>query len=586
METHAYPGRGLSLSQLVFALNEELKRVEYSPLYVAKAHFGLIEELHVLNYRCSFTLEAVSQLDRDASIALATIREWKNSFAHVNRIPTDILSLIPTHLSSQKDRFYAASVCRHWRGVLIKRGALWSQLFLKRGEDYVSTLLARAKGSALEVIAHRDAPAVTIELISPRAQQIRHLEFIRNRWQDITTFSEFNSGQLPLLRTLKIIFPDALNPDGQPNVATPPSFPFFRGSTDLKQFVFCFSKLSLLSHFVFPNLTTLELSSYPTEESNASYLLDFLQVSPTLQTVQLRICAKIVLTNVSQGTVVILPNVETFSLHVTDDPMTDVYDIAAHISCPCARYTSLTHEIDDNMMSANLEVFPNPVSWSTIIRQYTATPVEEVTLEIKHEYEDIKCFLTFRSSETTAVKLGFQVTESGLGEDQLNMPHAEMGWEIFSKALKAIQYHPLLPYIKRLHIEYKASVSNAYKMLRMAEEVRDLFNSLKPLDELTIRGCDLHIFLAAFLDGPGLDELEQPVVFPQIKDLTILHPEMEGDDMECMDAIVELAKLQHALAIPFERVTVRMWSFPEGMVEELKRWVGAVDCCEEWYEEE
>ena len=29
MAIHAYPGQGLSLSQLVFALNEELKRVAY-----------------------------------------------------------------------------------------------------------------------------------------------------------------------------------------------------------------------------------------------------------------------------------------------------------------------------------------------------------------------------------------------------------------------------------------------------------------------------------------------------------------------------------------------------------------------------
>ena len=36
MDTHTHPGGGLSLSQLVFALNRELKRVAYSPLYVAK----------------------------------------------------------------------------------------------------------------------------------------------------------------------------------------------------------------------------------------------------------------------------------------------------------------------------------------------------------------------------------------------------------------------------------------------------------------------------------------------------------------------------------------------------------------------
>ena len=32
MDAHTYPGKGLSLPQLVFALNEELKRVAYSPL--------------------------------------------------------------------------------------------------------------------------------------------------------------------------------------------------------------------------------------------------------------------------------------------------------------------------------------------------------------------------------------------------------------------------------------------------------------------------------------------------------------------------------------------------------------------------
>ena len=36
MDTDAYPGRDLSLLQLVFALNKELGRVAYSPLCVAK----------------------------------------------------------------------------------------------------------------------------------------------------------------------------------------------------------------------------------------------------------------------------------------------------------------------------------------------------------------------------------------------------------------------------------------------------------------------------------------------------------------------------------------------------------------------
>jgi len=38
MDTRTYPGRGLSLSQLVFSLNEELKHAAYSLLCVAKDH--------------------------------------------------------------------------------------------------------------------------------------------------------------------------------------------------------------------------------------------------------------------------------------------------------------------------------------------------------------------------------------------------------------------------------------------------------------------------------------------------------------------------------------------------------------------
>ncbi|KAF9783462.1 hypothetical protein BJ322DRAFT_1110348 [Thelephora terrestris] len=352
MDTHTvYPGRGLSLSHLVFALNEELKRVTHSP---------------------SFTLEAVSQLEQGASAALASIREWKNSFRRVNRIPTDILSLIPTHLPAQKDRFRAASVCRHWRGTLLKHGALWSQLFLVRGEDYVSTLLKRAKGSALDIITNCDAPAGTTPMISPRAHQIRYLEFRGNNWQDIIAFSEFNSGQLPLLCTLKILWLKSSHPRDQSNVASPSSSPYFRGSINLEQLVLSSYELSSLSHFVFPNLTMFKLSSWSRERCSTLLLLSFLNASPMLQTVEVSISHQIDLRDVPQETVVVLPNVKTFSLY-SDGHMADVYAIAAHISCPRATSTSLAHGETSDMMNAHLRIFPTPFLWNAIITRGTKT---------------------------------------------------------------------------------------------------------------------------------------------------------------------------------------------------------------------
>ena len=529
-----------------------------------------------------FALEAVSQLDRDASVALATIREWRNSFARVNRIPMDILTLIPTHLPTQKDRFHAASVCRHWRGALLKHGALWSQLFLRKGEECVSTLLKRAKGSPLDIVTYYDIPDGTMTLISPRAQQIRCLEFIGNHWKDVIIFSELNSGQLPLLRTLKIIYPTFFDSHGLPNVVTSPSLLTFRGSINLEHFVFRSQRLSYLSHFIFPNLTTFELSSHPGEEFSASYLIDFLKASTTLQTVEVNLSARVVLRGVPQEMVATLPNVGSFFLLVYGGPTTHISDIAAHISCPCVRYTSLINAIDDTGMSPNLKIFPTPVLWDTIVHQHTTNPTEEVILEINHPVDQyIESFLSFRSSNTTTVRLGFNVSETGVDEAELNMRRAEMGWEIFSQALTTIRNHPLLSRVKRLQFEYRAATPDTYEMLPM--EVRELFGLLEPLDALTIRGCDLHVFLSDFLDDPVLDDLEGPIVFPQIKELTILHPVMEEDEMECMNAIVGFAESQHALGRPFERVTVRMWCLPADMAEELGRWVDAVDCREEWY---
>ena len=401
-----------------------------------------------------------------------------------------------------------------------------------------------------------------------------------NRWQDIMTFSEFNSGRLSLLRTLKIYSPTIFDSQPQPHVATPP-LPIFRDSINLDQFIFHFLDIPLLRHFVFPNLTKFELSTGPEGNFSASYLLDFLKDSPLLQTVKINIFGTLVLRNIPEEMVVVLPNAETFSLHTVSGRTTQVYDIASHISCPRARYTSLTRKVHDDEMDVNLAVFPTPVSWNRIIHQYTASPIEVVKLEINDPInEDIECSLTFRSSDATTVRLGFDVDATDEDGGEFRMPRAEMGWEIFSQALTSIRDHPLLPHVKRLHIKYEDIVPDNYET-RMAHKVRELFNSLEPLDELTIRGCDLRIFLRHFLRGSWFNGLETPLVFLQAKELTILNPSMGDNAVGCASAILELAKLQHALAMPFERVTVSVGWLPIWMKEELERWVGVVDFSEE-----
>ena len=440
-------------------------------------------------------------------------------------------------------------------------------------------LLERAKGSALDVTICRDPPPGTISFLSPYFRQIRHLELLYSYWMDIITYSEMSSGPLPLLRTLTVTSLEFVSPD----LVAPPALPFFEGAINLKQFIFNSKGLYPLSRFVFPNLTTFELSTRQHGwTSDASDLFDFLKASPKLRTVEMMIDGSVTLGSVPQETVTVLPNVETFSLSVGYE--SDVYEVAARISCPCAKYTSLNLDLPDYHITPGLEIFPTPASWIMITRQYARSLVEEVALEIKQPPEGgIACLLTFRSSDAATVRLASRVYETG--EDDVYRPMGEMAWELFSRACSTIQNHPSLSHIKRLHIKHRTAVPHPDEAIPMSNEVGELFDSMGSLDELTIHGCDLHIFLGPFLQD--LHYLETPVTFPHIKELTILYPSMEADEDECLDAIVDLAEAQYEHGIPFEHVTILAERLPTTMAERLGQWVDVVECYEEeCYEEE
>jgi hypothetical protein len=274
----------------------------------------------------SFTFHQVSQLEKDTSTALATIRESRNSFIPINRVPLDVLSLIPTHLSSQRDRLRASFVCRHWRRTFLQRAELWSQLFLSKGEAYVKTLLERAKGSALDIIVDRQTLVSTMALLSPHTEQIRDLGFSSNDWADIQDFSEANPRPLAFLRDLSVNIGTGLD------IPDYPPLPLFTHLANMKAFRYHSKPFRSPSFrpFVFPNLVSFEFSTTPAHDFLAYQLLDFLDTSPMLRTVDMRIIADISLDGVPQGKVVVLPNVETFNLAVSDGE--PGYKTATHIS--------------------------------------------------------------------------------------------------------------------------------------------------------------------------------------------------------------------------------------------------------------
>ena len=66
-------------------------------------------------------------LEQDAMETLRLVRTMLNSFPPINRIPPEILSLIPDYYGeddTDRNLITSTHVCRRWREVLISRSSL------------------------------------------------------------------------------------------------------------------------------------------------------------------------------------------------------------------------------------------------------------------------------------------------------------------------------------------------------------------------------------------------------------------------------------------------------------------------------
>ena len=229
------------------------------------------------------------------------------------------------------------------------------------------------------------------------------------------------------------------------------------------------------------------------------------------------------------------------------------------------------------------QAFCTSDSWDTIVRQYTRSPVEEVTLEIRTT-PTFASKLTFQSADTAIIELNYRIDLTDEDEHDFDNRSAWTLEDVFTQATWLIQRHPQLANVKRLNICHSYHFLIPISIPNIANGAGRLFKTVGPLDELTIYHCDIRPYFILFLEVPegyvtvGVPEgcITASLVFPPIKQLTISHP-LHSSDEQCMAAIVGLAKLQHMVGIPFERVVICRESMPMGMEEGLRQWVGSVE---------
>ena len=567
MNTQTYPGKSLSLSQLVFALNEELKRTAFSPLYVAGV-FGIMRNDIYTDFLCSVTLDQVSQLDHDTTAALATIHEWKNSLAPINRLPLDILSLIPTHFSAQEDLLRASFVCRHWRRTFLQCAKLWSELFPAKGEVYVKTLLERSKQSQLTIWIGGNVPVSTMILLSSRTNRIWDLGFVDCGWAAIQEFVDINPGPFPLLNSLTFNI-TAGGPLDDSNAIVPPSTRLFSTAVNLREFCFYLgsSWSPPLSRFSFPNLVEFRFlvqqgrGGFPTLQ-----LLNFLEASPMLQVVSIHFMVDLSLNGVPRERVVVLPKVEDLRIIVVES--TPGYNLMTHLSCPSIMSASFTLEADpDTNITPPEGIFPSPALWNVIVQQYTRSPLVDITLL---QDNDVACRIVLRSSDTAIIELCIDIATNDETKDEIYQG-------VFTQAINATSNHPQISNVRHFRLCHNYDYPVSACVPHIANEAGRLFKTLRPLDGLTIYNCDIQPysrFFLSILEG----HVDESVVIPPIKELTILYP-MYSSEQEFMVAIVGLAWSRYVLGVPFESVIIQMAKVPAGVEEALTPWVDNVECC-------
>ena len=434
----------------------------------------------------------------------------------------------------------------------------------------MKALLGRVKGSALEVVIDR-IPVLpsAVALLSTFTRQIRDLYFVGADWEGVQTFSEITLGPFPFLRTFTFDFFDSVRN------SVPFSQPLLDGAVNLEELRFRSESKwpPTLIHFAFPNLVSLNFSVTSLERFCTPPLLDFLEASPKLRTVHIGISAQISLEGVSRGRIVTLPNVETFTFLTSTGG--SGYKVAAHISCPSVKFMSLIIEEDREAIASKVR-FPAE-SWNAIVCQYTKSPVEEIVVEARTSGRTVTCKLTFRSADATVIELCFKSVDIHYNAPLGFLLSPEEMKEIIAQATRTVVNHPQLANAKRLRLRHDLDPVVSPSIPDIANEVRQLFRSVGLLDELIIYRCELSPYLHSFITSRE-DSSVEPLVYPPTKVLTISHP-VNVSSAECT-AIEELAKSQHALGIPFERVIICEdgdWSGMEGMEERLRPWVGSVD---------
>ena len=237
----------------------------------------------------------------------------KNTFAPINRIPYEVLSIIPDHWASRcladDDIITLTHVCRGWRELFISRPSLWARLDCTNVEK-TRTYIERSKSSPLTIYLQIEeegyAPFLNdaFLLTVPHLGRLGGLSLFGSS-DDLAEISDKHFNRpAPFLEKLKIHF------SGNPHSVEPA---IFDGNLSSLRELRLFGVITSLPWKNLANLTTFDFRGVPSDKISATQLLNFFERAPLLGQIKLW-DAFPTTSNASPGRVVPLPRLK--DLHI------------------------------------------------------------------------------------------------------------------------------------------------------------------------------------------------------------------------------------------------------------------------------
>ena len=209
-------------------------------------------------------------------------RLTKNTFAPINRVPPEVLSLIPDHRETDKELIRLTHVCRSWREIFISRASLWTFLGCEN-LDKTRAYLERSKTSSLEVniwVRGMRCPYYAAFLLT-----IPHIN--RFKALSLTAFGDEINPFIPQLRSLAAPLLMELTVGVGPH-ANHFSGELFGGTLPSLCRLSLAGNLGFLPRQNLANLTTLVMRDVRDFASGVTKLLDIFGRAPLLHEIKLQ----------------------------------------------------------------------------------------------------------------------------------------------------------------------------------------------------------------------------------------------------------------------------------------------------------